>query len=103
MDDLLKFLSVLIWLNQEWFNKTVQLMMEPLVKIDDTKMVGYALTIEWANTNSPIYLKTGATPGFSSFIIWKNNPQIWIIILANRAGFDNTILPKIARSLMSDL
>ncbi len=102
-NDLLKFLSVLIWLNQEWFNKTVQLMMEPLVKIDDTKMVGYALTIEWANTNSPIYLKTGATPGFSSFIIWKNNPQIWIIILANRAGFDNTILPKIARSLMSDL
>lgn len=102
-NDMLKFLDVLIGIGTYSLDQSSKLFITPLETIDATKMVGYALTIEDAGSDSPTYFKSGGTKGFSAFIIWKRNPQIGIIILANKTGLDSTILPDIAKKLVNDL
>jgi hypothetical protein len=66
-------------------------------------MVGYAITMESANTASPTYLKAGGTKGYSAFVIWKREPGIGVVILANKSGLDSGVLPEIAKAIMKEL
>ena len=102
-NDMLKLMALLTGINATASLKQVsELAVTPLATIDSTKMVGYALTIEDANTNSPLYYKAGGTRGSSAFIIWKRNPQVGIVILTNKVGMDTTVLPDLAKSLIAE-
>lgn len=86
-NDMLKFLAVLTGLNTASLSQASQLAVTPLETIDAKKMIGYAVDIDGANTNSPTYSKNGSTQGFSAYIIWKRDPQIGIVVVANKASF----------------
>lgn len=99
-DDLLKFMAVLTGINTNVLGEALTHALVPLTTMNATKKVGYAIAIEGADTNSPVYSKSGGTPGFSSYIIWTRNPQIGIVVLANKNGLE---LSTIAESVLNSL
>lgn len=99
-NDLLKFMAVLTGINTSVLDKASTYALTPLATGKDaTEKIGYAVAIEGADTSSPIYSKSGGTQGFSSYIIWKRNPQIGIVILTNKNGLK---LSAVAESLLNE-
>lgn len=99
-NDMLKFMKALIGIETTPLTPAVQLAIKPLATIDQQTSIGFALDIDHTDPHSLIYEKNGSTPGFSAYIMWKQNPQIGIVVLTNKA--DARFVKTISSSLINE-
>ncbi|WP_289022035.1 serine hydrolase domain-containing protein [Desulfobacter postgatei] len=70
------------------------------VEPEGTK-VAYAHEIKYIRSGAEIHFKTGATPGFTGIVMWRDKPKVGLVILSNRGRFK--ILKPLSQKLMGTI
>lgn len=85
-NDLLLLLEGLTSIKHSVMSSTFKESSQPLANIGMDK-IAYGFKIKQSNRNGIYYVKAGSTAGYSSIILWRKNPKIGIVLLANRGNF----------------
>jgi hypothetical protein len=56
--------------------------MKPLVPVENEAMA-YGFRVKHSGDGGVFFAKTGETAGYSAIILWRQNPSLGIVILAN--------------------
>jgi serine-type D-Ala-D-Ala carboxypeptidase/endopeptidase len=85
-NDLLLFLEGLTGLGTSAVTPAFREASRPLVKLGDDAMA-YGFKIRPSVKGGVYYIRSGSTAGYSAIILWRTNPKIGIVLLANRGNF----------------
>ena len=58
-----------------------------LAEVEPGIKISYAQEIRLASDGGKIHYKSGLTAGYSAIMLWRDNPKVGLIILANRGKF----------------
>jgi CubicO group peptidase (beta-lactamase class C family) len=89
VSDMNRFLSVLTGLEAGVLRRVAEEMNRPFeTMIQDDVMIGYAHQIKLAPDGSKIHWKGGGTAGFTAIVLWQTEPQVGLVLLANRGNLE---------------
>jgi hypothetical protein len=88
-----KLLRVLTAIDKDQFGPIASEMDRPLA--DGKKpgvQVGYGHDIREASDGNTLHFKAGSTTGYTAVILWRDEPKLGMVILANRGKY-RTLMP----------
>lgn len=101
--DMLKFLNALTGLEDSELSRAMIEMEKELVDVGKGRVMGYAVSIKKAGgSNRAEYAKGGGAEGYSAYLIWSVDPQVGVIVMANRGKFQKAA-SKLAGKILSGL
>lgn len=85
-NDLLLFLEGLTGLKKSSVSPAFREASRPLVRLGGDAMA-YGFRIRSSTKGGVYFMKPGTTAGYSAVLLWRSNPKVGIVLLANRGNF----------------
>ncbi len=88
VNDMNKFLRMITGLSHGSLERAAKQFQIELGDSDKPGLkIGYAHKIQRSSDGGNIHSKAGNTAGYSAIVLWRDNPKVGLIILANRGKF----------------
>ena len=84
--DILSLLETLSGIKNSILTPALEEASKPLANHRSDK-IAYGFKIVKSSKGGVYYMKSGSTAGFSSIMLWRSNPKVGIVLLANRGNF----------------
>lgn len=97
-NDMNKLLKALTGLSTVTLAPAVKEAERELAEIRPGLMIAYAHEVKRIMNGDKIHFKSGLTAGYSAIMLWRDNPKVGLILLANRSKF-RPLMPNSIRVL----
>ena len=84
--DILSLLETLSGIKNSILTPAIEEASKPLANHRSDK-IAYGFKIIKSSKGGVYYMKSGSTAGFSSIMLWRSNPRVGIVLMANRGNF----------------
>jgi len=100
--DMLKFLGAVTGLEDTELSRAIAEMKKELEVIGNGRAIGYAVNIKPPGVGKRAeYAKGGVTQGYTAYLVWKDDPQVGVLVMVNRGKFKST--QELAKKILSGL
>jgi D-alanyl-D-alanine-carboxypeptidase/D-alanyl-D-alanine-endopeptidase len=86
-NDLVRLLEAVTGLKRTRLTATFDVACTPLVSIGGGEQMAYGFKIKSSSKGGVYYGKPGEVAGYSAMIVWRRDPRIGVVFLANRGNF----------------
>jgi hypothetical protein len=78
-----RLLEHLVGLRKSHLKDAIGLAIKPLNSVKPDQTIGYAIDIKKEQTGTTFYSKDGATRSSQSYVIWRNDLKIGVVVMSN--------------------